>query len=278
MVEIGKKNKLLAVRTEDHGFYLDGEDNGHILLPNRYVPQGFAVGDEIEVFVYFDSEDRIVATTEEPFAQVGDFAFLKVVAATKFGAFAEWGVMKDLLIPFREQRTELKEGDLCLVYIYFDKESNRIAGSTKIDHFIGNVPPEYTLGDAVECLVYNKIDIGYLVVVDNKFPGMIYTSEVFQKINNGDKLTAYIKNIRPDDKLDLSLTPIGYDKISDMAIAVLDKLKASNGFIPLGDKSDAERIYDVFKMSKKNFKKAIGDLYKQKLIELDKFSIKLIEK
>jgi len=278
MIELGKKNRLLAVRTEDHGFYLDGEDHGHILLPNRYVPDNFTVGDEIDVFIYFDSEDRIVATTEEPLAVVGEFAFLKVVATTKFGAFADWGVMKDLLIPFREQRMELKEEDWVLVYIYLDKESKRIVGSTKIDRYLGNVPPEYTIGDSVECLVYNKIDIGYLAIVDNKFPGMLYSNEVFTKINRGEKITAYVKNIREDDKIDLSITPIGYDKISDMAQSILDKLKEKNGFIPLGDKSPVERIYDEFKMSKKNFKKAIGDLYKQKLIIIDKNSIELINK
>ncbi|MBN1822304.1 MAG: GntR family transcriptional regulator, partial [Prolixibacteraceae bacterium] len=204
MAEVGKINKLKIIRSVDFGVYLDGEELGEILLPQKYVPEGFFGGDEIEVIVYFDSEDRIIATTEKPLAEVGQFAFLECVAITKVGAFLNWGLQKDLLVPFREQRHKLEEGKSYVVYVYLDHTTNRIVASAKVDKFLDNLPVEFEEGEEVDLLIYGISEIGYKAIVDEVSSGILYKNEVFKPVKVGEQLKGYIKKVREDDKIDLT--------------------------------------------------------------------------
>lgn len=275
MIEIGKYNTLTVVKVVDFGVYLDGGDRGEILMPNEYVPENCFPDDEVRVFIYFDSEDRIVATTEVPAVQVGEFAFLKVVAVTGVGAFLDWGLRKDLLVPFREQRDPMVEGRSYLVYAYVDKTSDRIVASTKIDKFLDQVYPDYEPGQEVDVLIVRKSDLGYSVIINNAHWGLIYDNEIFQPLKPGQKLKGYIKMVREDDKIDVSLQPSGYAKIEGLAGIILEKLKDYNGVLDLSDKSEPEEIYRVFGCSKKNYKKALGTLLKQGLIEISETEVRL---
>lgn len=275
MIEIGKYNTLTVVKVVDFGVYLDGGDRGEILMPNEYVPENCFPDDEVRVFIYFDSEDRIVATTEVPAVQVGEFAFLKVVAVTGVGAFLDWGLRKDLLVPFREQRDPMVEGRSYLVYAYVDKTSDRIVASTKIDKFLDQVYPDYEPGQEVDVLIARKSDLGYSVIINNAHWGLIYDNEIFQPLKPGQKLKGYIKMVREDDKIDVSLQPAGYAKIEGLAGVILEKLKDYNGVLDLSDKSEPEEIYRVFGCSKKNYKKALGTLLKQGLIEISETEVRL---
>lgn len=275
MIEIGKYNTLTVVKVVDFGVYLDGGDRGEILMPNEYVPENCFPDDEVRVFIYFDSEDRIVATTEVPAVQVGEFAFLKVVAVTGVGAFLDWGLRKDLLVPFREQRDPMVEGRSYLVYAYVDKTSDRIVASTKIDKFLDQVYPDYEPGQEVDVLIARKSDLGYSVIINNAHWGLIYDNEIFQPLKPGQKLKGYIKMVREDDKIDVSLQPAGYAKIEGLAGVILEKLKDYNGVLDLSDKSEPEEIYRVFGCSKKNYKKALGTLLKQSLIEISETEVRL---
>ncbi len=276
MVEIGKHNKLTIAREVDFGIFFHDEKLGDILLPKRYLPEQWAIGDELDVFIYLDSEDRLIATTEEPFAEVDKFATLEVVATTPVGAFLNWGLMKDLLVPFREQKTRMKVGEKYLVYIYLDPETNRIVASSKIDKFVDNLPVDYEQGEEVDLIIVEKTDMGYRTIIDNSHLGMLYKNEVFQTLSTGQKLKGYIAKVRDDEKIDLVLQKPGYEKMEGLAQKILEKLKACNGFLPVGDKSSPEIIYREFKISKKNFKKAIGTLYKNRLITIEENGIKLI--
>lgn len=279
MAEIGKYNLLKVVKDLDFGLYLDGgEDLGEILLPRRYVPVNCSVDDELEVFIYLDSEDRLIATTEMPEATVGEFAYLEAVSVGKVGAFMDWGLPKDLLVPFREQKADIEKGRKYMIYIYLDDESKRIAGSSKIEKFLDNLPPEYEEGEEVEIMVYAESDLGYKAIINGAHTGILYQNEVFKKIRRGEKIKAYIKKVREDEKIDLILEKQGYQKVDGMSQSILDKLNKANGFMELNDKSPAEEISKVFGMSKKNFKKAIGSLYKQRLISIDEDGIKLVTK
>lgn len=275
MVEIGKYNTLTVVKIVDFGVYLDGGERGEILMPKEYVPENCSVDDEVEVFVYFDSEDRIVATTETPAIQVEEFAFLKVVAVSKIGAFLDWGLRKDLFVPFREQRDSMQEGKSYLVYAYVDKASDRIVASTKIEKFLDQVFPDYVVGQEVEVLVARKTDLGYAVIINHAHWGLVYDNEIFQPIKIGQKLKGYIKVVREDEKIDVSLQPAGYGKIEGLAGMVLEKLKDYGGVLDLSDKSDPAEIYRVFSCSKKNYKKALGALLKQGFIEIKDTEVRL---
>lgn len=275
MVEIGKFNTLTVIKIVDFGIYLDGGERGEILMPKEYVPANCFPDDEVKAFIYFDSEDRIVATTEIPYVQVGEFAFLKTVAVSSVGAFLDWGLRKDLLVPFREQRDPMVEGKSYLVYAYVDKASDRIVASTKIDKYLDQVFPDYTPNQEVDILVARKTDLGYAVIVNNAHWGLIYDNEIFQQVKIGQRLKAYIKQVREDDKIDVSLQPSGFAKIEGLAAVVLDKLKDYGGVLDLSDKSEPEEIYRVFACSKKNYKKAIGTLLKQGLIEISSDEIHL---
>lgn len=276
MIEIGNYNRLKVVKKVDFGLYLDGEEWGEILLPQRYAPIDAEPESELEVFLYFDSEDRIIATTEKPLAVVNEFACLQVVSVNSIGAFLDWGLMKDLLVPFREQLQTMEEGKSYIVYIYFDKDSRRIAASAKINKFLDNVPPAYETGEEVDLLIINETDLGFNAVVNNAHKGILYKNEVFKPLTKGLRLKGYIKNIREDDKIDLSILPLGYGKVDNISQAILDKLAVHHGFLPLTDKTDPEIIYEKLQISKKAFKMAVGNLYKARLIELDQKGIRLI--
>lgn len=275
MVEIGRINTLTVVKIVDFGIYLDGEERGEILMPKEYVPDNCFPDDEVKAFIYFDSEDRIVATTEAPNIMVGEFAWMKVVAVSSVGAFLDWGLRKDLLVPFREQRDPMVEGKSYLVYAYVDKASDRIVASTKIDKYLDQVFPEYEMGQEVDLLIARKSDLGYSVIINNAHWGLIYDNEIFQPLKIGQKLKGYIKSIREDEKIDVSLQPMGYAKIEGLAGEVLEKLKDYGGILDLSDKSDPEEIYKVFGCSKKNYKKALGTLLKQGLIEISDTEVRL---
>ena len=275
MIEIGKHNKLRVVTIVDLGRYLDGGEWGEILLPNETVPEGCAVDDEIEVFIYFDSEDRIIATTSKPTICVDEFAYMDIVSTAAVGAFADWGLRKDLLIPFREQRAPLKVGQSAIVYAYLDKNSDRIVGSTKIDKFLDQVPPVYTVGQEVDLMVGRKSNLGYNVIIDNRHWGLIHHNDIFTRLSVGDKLKGYIKNVREDEKIDVILQATGYEKIDPLAATILTRLQQENGVINCSDKTDAEEIYAQFACSKKSFKKALGTLYKQGRIVINDTNVRL---
>jgi predicted RNA-binding protein (virulence factor B family) len=276
MVEIGKYNTLRVVKEVDFGIYLDGgEEYGEILMPARYVPEGVKPEDELEVFVYNDSEDRVIATTEKPYATVGDFKFLKVKAVNRTGAFLDWGLPKDLLVPFREQKAKMVEGGTYLVYVYLDDETARVVASAKIDKFLDNTIPEFEAGDEVDLLIAEKTDLGYKAIVNGTHWCMIYENEIFTPVETGQYLKGYIKKVRDDDKLDISLQKEGYDQVDGISQNILEKLKEAGGFLAVSDKSPAEMIYHLFGISKKNYKKAIGALYRKKLITISKEGIKI---
>lgn len=275
MTEIGKINKLKILREVDFGVYLDGEDYGEILMPKKYLPENYKVDDFVDVFVYLDSEDRIVATTEKPYAMVEEFAFLKVVAVNEFGAFLDWGLIKDLLVPFNQQKQKMEEGESYLVYIYLDEKSERIAASSKLDKFLDKQPPDFQEGQEVDLIICNKTNIGYKAIVNNTHWGVIYKNEVFQTLSKGQKTKGYIKKIREDNKIDLNLYKQGYEKVDDSLNKILNILKEHDGFISITDKSSPEIIYEMFGLSKKTYKKIIGSLYKKRLILIEKNGIKL---
>ena len=275
MVEIGKLNRLKILKEVDFGVYLDGDWLGEILLPKKYVPQNCKPDDMIEVFVYFDSEDRPIATTEKPIAMVGEFAFLKVVSVSSFGAFLDWDLPKDLLVPFREQKNKMKEGYSYLVYIYVDDETDRIVASSKLDKFFSKIPASLKPDEMVNLIIQEKTDLGYNAIINNSYQGLLYDSEIFQNLKPGLKIKGYIKKIRDDGKIDLTLNKPGFGKVDELSQIILDKLKENDGLISIGDKSDPQLIYKLFGVSKKTYKKAIGTLFKKRLITIDESGIRL---
>ncbi len=275
MINIGKYNLLRVVKKVDFGIYLDGKTDGEILMPERYVPEGTEIDDVLNVFIYLDSEDRLIATTEKPYAQVGEVAFLKVKSVNNIGAFLDWGLMKDLLVPFREQKTDMTEGRSYLVFVYIDEKTNRIAASAKLDKFINKTAPQYAIGEEVDLILESETDLGYKAIINNSHWGMLYENEVFEQLEKGQRLKGYIKKIREDNKIDLSLHKPGYERVEPAEKAILEMLKEKGGKIDVTDKSDAEQIYQLFGVSKKTFKKAVGALYKKRLIILEPNQIKI---
>ncbi|HAM97481.1 MAG TPA: GntR family transcriptional regulator [Marinilabiliales bacterium] len=273
MAQLGKYNELKVVKCLDFGVYLDGQELGEILLPTSQVPPNTKVGDGLEVFLYRDSEDRLIATSKEPFATIDQFAVLRVVTVDKVGAWMDWGLDKHLLVPFREQKQDMEAGKQYLVYVYIDHESQRIVASSKLDKFLDNIPPEYEENQEVDLLISNQSEIGYVAIINHTHSGMLYKNEVFQPLKRGQKLKGFIKKVRPDDKIDLTLQKPGYDKIGTMAENIRKLLIKHKGTLPYGDKSSPEEIYGFFQMSKKDFKKAIGLLYKQKKILIEENQI-----
>lgn len=276
MVKIGKYNTLKVVKDLDFGVYLDGGDGLEILLPARYVPKNTKPGDEIEVFIYHDNEGRIIATTAKPLALADEFQFMEVKSVNETGAFLDWGLMKDLLVPFKEQKMPMREGRWYLVYVHIDHITGRIVASARIDKYLDNTVPEYTFNQEVDLLVAEETEIGYKVIVNNTHWGLIYHSEVFRRLEKGDRLKGYIKEVREDEKIDISLTPLGYQKVEGIASTILEALKMQGGYIAVHDKSEPDVIYSLFRCSKKAFKQAIGALYKQHLISLEKEGIRLM--
>lgn len=282
-VKIGAYNRLtiqkVALREgngEPFGLYLDGGREGEILMPQKYVPEGAAVGDEIEVFVYLDQEERPVATTEQPLAVVGDFACLECSWVNEYGAFLSWGVTKDLFCPFREQKRRMEPGKSYIVHVHIDEESYRLAASAKVEHYFDEIRPEYQPGQEVDLLVWQKTDLGFKVIVDNCCPGLVYSDQVFRNIHTGNRLKGYISAVRSDGKIDCSLQPTGRKQTEDFAEVLLQYLKDNGGVCDLGDKSEAEDIKRRFQVSKKVYKRAVGDLYKRRLILVNPLGIKLI--
>ena len=278
-VSIGRPNRLTVLEAHDSGMMLDGEDQGEILLPSRYVSSELKPGDEIDVFISFDSDDRIVATTETPFAMVGECAVMDVVSVTKAGAFLDWGMTKDLFLPFREQSSErVKSGDKVLVYVYVDEVSNRLAASTRLSRFVEeHAPPYVKEGNKVELLIAAKTELGYKAIVDGIYWGLLYENQVYRTLKRGERLSGYIQKLRPDQKVDISLLAPGYDKVDEIADKILEMLRASgDGTLPFNDKSSPESIREAFSLSKKVFKQSIGSLYKHRLITIEENGIKLV--
>jgi len=276
MVRIGKISTLEVVKFTDQGVYLDGGPYGEILLPNRYVPENCNEGDDVDVFIYFDSEDRIVASTDFPFGMVDEFAYLKVVAVTGVGAFLDWGLPKDLLSPFREQAQKMEQGKSYIVRIYVDKVTGRIVASSKLNHFLNLDEVNFAVGDEVSLLISNRTDLGYNAIINGTHLGILYSNEIFKPIKTGDKATGFIKKIREDGKIDLSLEKQGYEKVDPVLDVIVAKLKENDGFLAVSDKSDPELIVKLFGISKKTYKKAVGALYKNKQITIEDNGIRLI--
>lgn len=274
-IKLGKYNQLEVVKEVDFGVYLNGDEDGEILLPKRYVPEGTKPGDVLNVFIYLDMEERLVATTLQPYVQVGEFACLEVAWVNQFGAFLNWGLMKDLFVPFREQKMKMQKGKRYVVYVHLDEESYRIVASAKVEHFLSTEKPDYQPGQEVEVLVWQRTELGYKVIVENKFSGMLYHNEIFQPLEVGMRLAAFIKQVRPDGKIDLVLQKAGARKVDDFSEVLWQYIKDNDGFTPLNDKTDAEVIYHTFGVSKKTFKKAVGDLYKKRRIVLEEDGIHL---
>ena len=276
MIKVGQINRLEVVKRADFGLFLDAGDFGTTLLPNRHVPEGTEIGQSLDVFLYFNSDSQLVATTEEPIAQVGEWGLMKIEGVNSTGAFASWGIKdKDLLIPYSEQRSRLRAGQTILVYVYTDKASGRIVGTTKFNKLLDKEPANYTCNQQVELLIAERSDLGYKAIIDGKHWGMIFSSDVFGKVFIGKRLKGYIKELRPDGKINLSLQKVGVAKMDDLSEKVLDLLEKKGGFLPLNDKSSPEAIFAAFRTSKGTFKKTIGGLYKQGRIVIEKDGIRL---
>ena len=275
MLALGKINRLTVKKQVKFGFYLDGLSWGEILLPNNVAPNGLEIGSELDVFLYLDSEDQLIATTEQPKIKVGEVAQLQVVASTKVGAFVNWGLKKDLLVPFSEQQIPLKEGQKYLLHCYVDN-SNRIVASSKLDRHLHKTIPSYNAGDKVDIIISDQTDIGYKAVVNHQHWGVLYKNEVFKPLRRGDKLSAYIVKVRDDGKIDLRLNATTYKQALELTEQITKKLQQNNGKLALTDKSSPELIYATFGVSKKAYKQAIGSLYKDKKIVISEHGIILV--
>lgn len=277
MLKIGNYNRLPVSRTVDFGLYLDAGNGVEILLPSRYVTGSPRPGDEMDVFIYKDSENRLIATTVRPYATVGEFAYMTVKDTNNIGSFLDWGIMKDILVPFREQRAKMKKGGVYLVYVYLDDATKRIVASAKIEKFLGNLIPVYSVGDVVDALIIERTDIGFKAIVDNKFYGMIYDSDIFKPVEIRQKIKACVKNVRPDGKIDLYPGEASHDRTETLSEKILDYLKQNDGRMALTDKSSPDEIKNLFACSKKDFKKSIGHLYKLRLIMIHNDSVEMVK-
>jgi len=276
MVQVGNYNKLKVVKEVDFGFYLDG-DGTEILLPKRFVPAGLKVDDELEVFIYHDNDGRLTATTQKPLGVVGDIVMMKVRTVTHQGAFLDWGLMKDIFVPISQQEVRMKEGQNHLVMIYIDEQTGRAAATAKFSKHISNHDLTVAVHDPVDLVVYQKTDLGYKVIINNKHMGLLHFSEVFQDLQDGDRLKGFIKTIRPDNKIDVIPGQRGFKKVENSESKILRLLKENNNYLPYNDKSDPEAIYSFFEMSKKTFKMTLGTLYKQQKINITQTGFTLNE-
>lgn len=275
-IRLGDYNLMTVVKEVDFGVYLDGGEMGEILLPARYVPEGCKQGDELDVFLYLDNEERLVATTLRPLAKVGDFACLEVAWINRYGAFLNWGLMKDLFCPFREQKKTMEIGKSYVVHVHVDDDSYRIMASARVERYFSQERPTYNSGDEVDLMIWQKTELGFKVIVDNKFPGLIYKDQIFKAVRTGDRMRGYIQEVRPDGKIDVSLQPAGRRQTEEFSDTLLNYIKDNGGRCALGDKSPAEDIYQEFGVSKKVFKKAVGDLYKKRLITIGDEGLTLV--
>ncbi len=277
MIELGRYNTLTVLRDTRVGLFLGSAEEAEILLPLKYVPSSCEIGDTLEVFCYLDSEERPVATTLKPGILRDNFAVLKVVEVNQHGAFMDWGLEKNLLVPFREQPVQMQEGNEYVVYCYLDPKSERLVASARLDRFLDNTALSVTAGQKVSLLVYKETPLGFGVVVDSRHDGLLFRDQIHRKVAVGNALAGYVKAIRPDQKLDIVLEPIGYRKLEPAAERILEELRASGGALPLHDKSDPQKIQDRLQMSKKVFKKGIGILYRERKIEIRPDGIYQIE-
>ncbi|AVX26756.1 putative S1-domain RNA-bindining protein [Pseudomonas syringae pv. atrofaciens] len=278
MALIGRYNSLQIVKHTNFGLYLDGAQDGEILLPNRYIPKDVPTEDEdwLNVFVYLDSEDKLLATTEKPKVQVGEFASLKVVEVNSIGVFLDWGLPKDLLLPYSEEKRTLQAGDYCVVHVYLDKHTRRITATARLDRYLDKTPANYSVGQEVDLLVAEATDMGFKAIINNKHWGLIHKNEVFKFMRAGKQEKGYIKEIRSDGNISLSLQPVGAEAASSLNSKILAKLRENDGMLPVSDKSDPQVISGLFGVSKGNFKKAIGALYKQGQIVIHADRIELV--
>ena len=265
MAAIGRYNSLQIVKHTGFGLYLDGGPDGEILLPNRYIPKNTPteVDDWLNVFVYLDSDDKLIATTEKPKVQVGEFASLKVVQINRIGLFLDWGLPKDLLLPHSEEKRPLQEGDYCVVYVYLDKHTRRITATARLDRYLDKTPPRYKVGEAVDLLVVERTDLGHKAIINGQHWGLIHKNEAFKFLRGGMREKGYIREVRDDGKISLSLQPVGSEAADALQALILQKLQENDGSLPVSDKTAADEIARLFGVSKGNFKKAIGGLYKQ---------------
>lgn len=276
MLQLGRFNNLTINRLSPHGLYV-GDGTTELLLPNKYVPESYELGDYIDVFVFKDSEDRLTATTLEPYAQVGEFAFLEAKDLNSSGAFLDWGLEKDLFVPFKEQNDRMAKGRAYIVYLYVDSVTERIVATSKINKFTENhLTIDVKEGDTVDIMIYKYTDLGVKVIANNKYWGMLFLNEIFKNLRIGEKMTAIVKKIREDGKLDLTLQQNGMAIVSEIQTLILEKLEENDGFLPYNDNSSPEDIYRYFNVSKKVFKKTIGTLFKEKKITLADSGIHLV--
>lgn len=277
MAAIGRYNSLQVTKYTDFGLYLDGGADGEILLPKRYIPKGeeLEVGDWLNVFVYLDSEDRLIATTHKPKVQVGGFASLKVAEINRVGLFLDWGLPKDLLLPHSEEKRPLQVGDYCVVYVYLDQRTRRITATARLERHLDKTPVRYASGQEVDLLVVEQTDMGFKAIINNEHWGLIHNNEVFKFLRSGMRERGFIREVRADGKISLSLQPVGREAASSLSEQILAKLRETGGQLPLSDKSSPEQISSLFGVSKGNFKKAIGGLYKQGLIIIEADRIRL---
>lgn len=277
MADIGRYNTLTVLETSDHGLYLDGGQHDKILMPTRYVTPEMQVGSKVDVFVYNDSEDRLVATTEKPFAQVGEFAYLEVVSVhPNAGAFLDWGISKDLLLPYREQGDlHFREGDGAIVAIYIDDYTNRVVASTRLHNHLPPEKPPYEPNEPVQVLIYGDSPLGFKAIIDKRYRGLLYHEETSDQLEPGDQFTGYIKKVHNDGKIDLRRDPAGYGRVDGVSQTILDQLEAAGGALPFNDRSSPEEIRATFDTSKKAFKQGLGKLYKQRRIRFTDTGIEL---
>lgn len=279
MIKVGQINSLEVQKIEDFGIFLDADDYGSVMLARRLAPEQVTVGEKLDVFLFFDADNQLTATTETPIAQVGEWGLMKIVGVNSTGAFVDWGVaQKDLLVPFSEQRARYREGQNILVYVYTDKASGRIVGTTKFNKLLDKTPANYSRNQLVELLIAERSDLGYKAIINGSHWGMIFPSDVFGKLFIGKRLKGYIKNVRADGKIDLALQKVGTGKMDDLSEKILDLLEKKDGFLPLNDKSTPDAIFSVFRTSKGTFKKSVGALYKAGKITLEKEGIRLNNK
>ncbi|NOX48105.1 MAG: GntR family transcriptional regulator [Chlorobi bacterium] len=276
MLKLGELNTLTALRQTDNGFYLIDEESNEVLLPNKYIPEGFETDNSIEVFLFKDSEDRITATTLAPHIKLNGYAALEAIDVNDNGAFFDWGLEKDLMVPFAQQSEPIRKGDFHMVYLYLDEKSQRLVGTTKISNTLIKDEVDLKIGDKVDLLAYEETEIGISVIINLTYQGMLFKNEIFEEINVGDELVGYVKKIRSDNKVDVSLNRFGYRAVDDNVEKLMAALKANEGFLGLNDKSSPEAISEKLGMSKKVFKKAVGALYKQKRLEISEEGIRLI--
>ena len=268
MIELGSHNTLTILRDTRVGLFLGDEEGDEILLPGKYRPEHYETGEPLTVFCYLDNEQRPVATTLQPLIERDCFAPLEVSEVNQYGAFLEWGLEKHLLVPFREQPVPMKKGEIHVVYCYLDPKSSRLVASARLDRFLDNRELDLKPGQQVDLLVSRETDLGFEVVVENRYKGLLFRDRVFREIKTGDRLPGYVQKIRPDNKLDITLEPIGYRKLEPAALRIYEALQQAGGMLPLHDKSSPQAIQEALQMSKKMFKKGVGILYRERKIEL----------